>query len=66
MADNRLIGIVSPRNFLAVTVDLLQDQEEFKFDDLDEARDIGTLDEDDLSDIFVEKPEIEDWNQMDA
>ena len=66
VADNRLIGIVSPRNFLAVTVDLLQDQEEFKFDDLDEARDIGTLDEDDLSDIFVEKPEIEDWNQMDA
>ena len=66
VADNRLIGIVAPRNFLGVTVDLLQDREELKFDDLDEDADIGALDEDDLGDIFVEKPETEDWNQMDV
>ena len=66
VADNRLIGIVSPRNFLGVTIDLLQDREEFKFDDLGEDTKIGALDEDDLGDIFVNKPETEDWNQMDA
>jgi len=66
VADNQLIGIVAPRNFLGVTVDLLQDREELKFDDLDEDADIGVLDEDDLGDIFVEKPETEDWNQMDV
>ena len=66
VVDNRLIGIVAPRNFLGVTVDLLQDREELKFDDLDEDADIGTLDEDDLGDIFAEKPETEDWNQIDV
>ena len=64
VADNRLIGIVAPRNFLGVTIDLLQDREELKFDDLDEATDIGALDEGDLGDIFVDKPETEDWSQM--
>ena len=64
VADNRLIGIVAPRNFLGVTIDLLQDREELKLDDLDEGSDIGVLDEDDLGDIFVDKPETEDWNQM--
>ena len=66
VADNRLIGIVAPRNFLAVTIDLLQDWEELKFDDQDEDAEIGALDEDDLGDIFVDKPETEDWSQMDA
>ena len=66
VADNRLIGIVVPRNFLGVTVDLLQDREELKFDDLDENAELGTLDEDYLDDIFVDKPETEDWNQMDV
>ena len=65
-ANNRLIGIVAPRNFLGVTVDLLQDREELKFDGLDEDAEIGELDEGDLGDIFVEQPEIEDWNQMDV
>ena len=64
VADNRLIGIVAPRNFHGVTVDLLQDREELKFDDLDEDAEVGALDEDDLGDIFVDKPETEDWNQM--
>ena len=66
VVDNRLIGIVAPRNFLGVTVDLLQNREELKFDGLDEDADIGALDERDLGDIFVEKPETEDWNQMDV
>ena len=66
MTDSQLIGVVAPRNFLGVTIDLLQDQEEFKFDDLDEVVEIGTLDEDDLGDILVDKPETEDWNQMDV
>ena len=66
VADNRVIGIVAPRNFLGVTIDLLQDQEALKFDDLDEDVEVGVLDEDDLGDIFVDKPETEDWNQMDA
>ena len=66
VADNRLIGVVVPCNFLGVTANLLQDPEEFKFDHLDEDADIGALDEDDLGDIFVEKPETEDWNQMDV
>ena len=62
VTDNRLIGVVAPRNFLGVTIDLLQDQEELKFDDLDEDAEIGALDEDDLGDILVAKPETEDWN----
>ena len=66
VTDNRLIGIVSPCNFLGVTIDLLQDQEELKFDDLNEDAEVGVLDEDDLGDIFVDKPETEDWNQVDA
>jgi CBS domain-containing protein len=66
VTDNRLIGIVSPCNFLGVTIDLLQDQEELKFDDLDEDAKVGTLDEIDLGVISVDKPETEDWNQMDA
>ena len=66
VADNRLIGIVAPRNFLGVTIDLLQDREELKFDDLDEDAEIGALDEDDLGDIFVDKPKTEDWSQMDV
>ena len=66
LTDNRLIGIVSPFNFLGVTIDLLQDQEELKFDDLNEDAEVGVLDEDDLGDIFVDKPETEAWNQMDA
>ena len=66
VADNRLIGIVAPRNFLGVTANLLQDPEELKFDDLEEDAEIGTLDADDLGDIVVGKPETEDWNQMDA
>ena len=66
VTDNRLIGIVLPCNFLGVTIDLLQDQEELKFDDLDEDAAVGVLDEGDLGDIFVDKPETEDWNQMDA
>ena len=66
LADNRLIGIVGPRNFLGVTIDLLQDREELKFDDLDEVTDIGVLDEGALGDIFVNKPETENWNQMDV
>ena len=66
VADNRLIGIIAPRNFLGVTIDLLQDREEFKFGDLDENAEVGELDEGDLGDIFVDKPETEDWNQMDA
>ena len=60
VADNRLIGIVAPRNFLGVTIDLLQDREELKFDDLDEDSEIEALDEDDLCDIFVDKLETED------
>ena len=52
VADNRLIGIVVPRNFLGVTIDLLQDWEELNFDD--------------LGDIFVDKTETEDWSQMDV
>ena len=51
---------------LGVTANLLQDPEELKFDHLDEDAGIGALDEDDLGDIFVEKPETEDWNQMDV
>ena len=66
VADNRLIGIVAPRDFLGVTIDLLQDREELKFDSLDENAELGTLDEDYLDDIFVDKPETEDWNQMDV
>ena len=66
VTDNRLIGIVSPCNFLGITIDLLQDQEVLKFDDLDEDAEVGALDEDDLGNIFVDKPETEDWNQMDA
>ena len=66
VASNRLIGVVSPRNFLGVTIDLLQDWEELKFHVLDEDAEIGVLDEDDLGDIFVDKPETEDWNQMDV
>ena len=66
VADNRLIGIVAPRNFLGVTIDLLQDREELNFDNLNENANIGALDEDDLGDIVVEKPETEDWNQMDV
>ena len=66
VADNRLIGIVAPRNFLGVMIDLLQDRQELKFDDLDEGAEIGALDEDDLGDIFVNKPETEEWNQMDV
>ena len=66
VTDNRLIGIVSPCNFLGVTIDLLQDQEELKFNDPDEDAKVGVFDEDDLGDIFVDKPETEDWNQMDA
>ena len=66
VADNRLIGIVAPRNFLGIMIDLLQDQEELKFDDLDEDVEIRAIDEDDLGDIFAEKPETEDWNEMDA
>ena len=66
VADNRLIGIVAPRNFLGVTIDLLQDREGLKFDDLDEDAEIGTLDEGDLGDIFVDKPETEYWSQMDV
>ena len=49
-----------------VTVDLLQDREELKFDDLDEDAEIGALDENDLGDIFVDKPETEDWSQIDV
>jgi CBS domain-containing protein len=60
VADNRLIGIVEPRKFLGATVDLLQDPEEIKFDDLGEDGEIGAFDEDGLSDIFVENPETED------
>jgi hypothetical protein len=37
-----------------------------KFDDLGEDAEVGVLDEGDLGDIFVDKPETEDWNQMDA
>jgi len=66
VADNRLIGIVVPRNFLGVTIDLMQDREELKFDDLDEDAEIGAFDEDDLGDIFVDKPQTEDWSQMDV
>ena len=66
VADNQLIGIVVPRNLLCATVDLLQDREELKFDGLDEGADIEAFDEDDLSDIFVEKSEAEDWNQIDV
>ena len=66
VADNRLIGIVLPHNLRCVTVDLLQDREELKFDGLDEGADIEVLDENDLSDIFVEKSETEDWNQIDV
>ena len=66
VADNRLIGIVAPRNFLGVTIDLLQDWEELKFDDLGENAELGTLDEDYLGDIVVDKPETEDWSQMDV
>ena len=66
VTDNRLIGIVSPCNFLGVTIDLLQDQEELKFDDMDEDTEVGVLDEGDLGDIFVDKPETEDWNQIDV
>ena len=66
VADNRLIGIVAPRNFLGVTIDLLQDREELNLEDLDEDAKIVALDEDDLRDIFVDKPETDDWNQMDV
>jgi hypothetical protein len=31
-----------------------------------EDAEVGVLDGDDLGDIFVDKPETEDWNQMDA
>ena len=60
VADNRLIGVISRRNFLGVTIDLLQDRDEFKIDDMDEGTEIGTLYEDDLGDIFVDKLETED------
>ena len=65
MVDNRLIGIVASRNFLGVTIDLPEDQEELKFDDRGEDSEIRVLDEDDLGDIFIGKPEPEDWNQLD-
>jgi CBS domain-containing protein len=66
VTDNRLIGIVAPSNFLGITIDLLQDREELKFDDLEEGAEIGALDEDDLGNIFVDKLETEDWNQIDV
>ena len=31
-----------------------------------EDTEVGVLDEDDLGDIFADKPETEDWNQMDV
>ena len=66
MANNRLIGVVTLRNFLRVTIDLLQDREELNFHVLDEDAKIGVVDEDDQGNIFVDKPETEDWNQMDV
>ena len=66
MADNRLIGVVAPRNFLGVTIDLLQNRGKLKFDDLEEDVEIGALNEDGLGDIFVDKSETEDWNQIDV
>lgn len=63
---NRLIGIVESRNFPGITIDFLQDQDELKFDDLEENVDVDMLNEDDLGDIILENLETEVWNQMDV